>query len=183
MNRELKLLYPLDEFYSQAGVPLPTVSQVKPEDVPEPFKQLLVHNADMTPTLEAFHGETIHLRVMERHQNGDAYSRQVVLVLNGDERPVEFGAIVIYLQHFPPAAREEILQGWKPLGSILRAHNVQHVSQPQAFIRISSDALINEVLGLTKPHELYGRRNVLLDSNSNVLAEVVEILPLTKTTE
>ena len=32
--------------------------------VPEPYRGLLVHEKDMTPTLEAFHGGDIHLRIL-----------------------------------------------------------------------------------------------------------------------
>jgi chorismate-pyruvate lyase len=134
----------------------------------------------MTPTLEAFHGERIHLRVLGRWQEGDTYRREVALVLNGREQPVEFGAIVINLQHFPPAAREEILEGYRPLGTILATHNIERVSRPQAFLRVTSDDVMNEALQLDGTRVLYGRRNVLLDANGNVLADVVEILPLVK---
>src|SRR5262249_966101 len=112
--RETALLYPLDEFYAQAGLALPPVQQVDGTQVPEPYRQLLVHNNDMTPTLEAFHGERIHLRVLARRLEGDAYLRQVLLILNGGIMSVEFGAIVIHLQHFPPAAREAIVEGFRP---------------------------------------------------------------------
>src|SRR5947209_1447873 len=131
--REAALLYPLDRFYTAAGLALPPVHEVEGSDVPEPCRQLLVHDRDMTPTLEAFHGERIHLRVLARQLDGDAYARQVVLTLNGSARPVEFGAIVIHLQHFPPAAREQILEGRRPLGTILHDHRIAHQSRPLSF--------------------------------------------------
>ena len=53
--------YPLDEFYSQAGLTLPRIEAVQGHAVPEPAQSLLVHQNDMTPTLEAFHGRPIHL--------------------------------------------------------------------------------------------------------------------------
>src|SRR5438093_11997787 len=137
--REAALLYPLDQFYAQAGLALPSLRQVDDSDVPEPCRQLLVHDSDMTPTLEAFHGERIHLLVLARRLDGDAYARQVVLNLNGSGRPVEFGAIVIHLEHFPPAAREAILEGWRPLGTILHDHQIEHQSRPITLIRVPSD--------------------------------------------
>jgi chorismate-pyruvate lyase len=175
----LKLLYPLDEFYAPAGLALPPVHQVEGADVPEPSRQLLVHNRDMTPTLEAFHGERIHLRVLARRLDGDAYARQVVLVLNGSARPVEFGAIVIHLQHFPPPAREAILEGRRPLGTILHDHRILHQSRPLSFIRVMSDGVMNEALHLPEAQALYGRRNVIRDGDGNELADIVEILPPT----
>src|SRR6266849_6355499 len=161
MNPSLSLFYPLDEFYSAAGLALPPVREVVGSDIPEPCRQLLVHDRDMTPTLEAFHGERIHLRVLARRLDGDAYSRQVVLTLNGSGRPVEFGAIVIHLQHFPPAARETILEGRRPLGTILHDHRIAHQSRPLSFIRVTSDSFMNEALHLSESQALYGRRNVI----------------------
>ncbi len=172
----VKLFYPLDEFYEHNKSALPAVTPVAPEAVPEPQRRLLVHAFDMTPTLEEFHGGRIGIRVLSKRQSGDAYARQVVLVLNAGQ-PVEFGGIIIHLQHFPPAAREQILEGKLPLGTILATHKIQHKSSPLAFFRVTSDRVINEALGLTGAHELYGRRNVLLDERGNVLANVVEILP------
>lgn len=172
-----QLLYPLGEFYAQAGLALPPVKRVEGADIPEPCRQLLVHDRDMTPTLEAFHGERIHLRVLARRLDGDAYARQVVLTLNGSARPVEFGAIMIHLQHFPPAAREEILEGRRPLGTILHVHDITHQSRPQAFLHLIPDAVIQEALQLNAPFPLYGRRNVIRDLTGNELADIVEILP------
>lgn len=131
----------------------------------------------MTPTLEAYHGETIHLRVLARQQENDALSRMVTLVLNGSERPVEFGAIRIDLRPFSPAAREQVLESRIPLGTILARHNIARVSRPRAFFRVMSDATMTEALGLTEPQMLYGRRNLLLTLQGETIADIVEILP------
>jgi chorismate-pyruvate lyase len=180
MREATALLYPLDEFYTAAGLALPPVQRVEGPDVPEPCRQLLVHDRDMTPTLEAFHEERIHLRVLARRLDGDACARQVVLMLNGSARPVEFGAIVIHLEHFPPAAREEVLEGRRPLGTILHDHRIAHQSRPLAFLRVTSDRVMNEALHLPEPRSLYGRRNVIWDADENQLANIVEILPPTE---
>jgi chorismate-pyruvate lyase len=171
------LLYPLDVFYVPSGLALPPVHPVSGEEVPEPYRGLLVHSRDMTPTLEAYHEECIHLRVLARREEPGALWRQVVLRLDGSLRPVEFGAIVIYHCHFPPAARQEVLECRRPLGSILHGHRIEHQSSPVAFIRVTSDALMNEALHLPQPQPLYGRRNVIRDANGNELADIVEILP------
>jgi chorismate-pyruvate lyase len=173
----LSLLYPLDVFYARAGWALPAVRPVSGEEVPEPYRQLLVHERDMTPTLEAFHRERIHLRVLARQEDEDALWRQVVLTLDDSHRPVEFGAIVIRLRHFPPAAREEILEGRRPLGSILHGYRMEHQSCPMLFLCVTSDGVMNQALHLTEPRPLYGRRNLIRDAGGNELADIVEILP------
>ena len=91
---------------------------------------------------------------------------------------MEFGAVVIHLQYFPEAARHEILECWTPLGTIMAIYDIDCASRPQAFIRVQADDVIMEALGLEEACELYGRRNVIEDTDGNVLADIVEILPL-----
>jgi chorismate-pyruvate lyase len=145
--------------------------------VPEPYKSLLVHERDMTSTLESFHQTGIHLRLVSREQRGDEYFREVVLVLDDSEKPVEFGAIKILLEKFPEKARQEILREKFPLGHILKEFAIEYQSCPKAFLRIASDKTINGLLGLAGAHLLYGRRNTLLSAAGEPLAEIVEILP------
>ena len=175
----VSLSHPLDGFYARSGLALPPLQQIDGEEVPEPYKALLVHQSDMTSTLENFHRQSIHLRVLGRERRGDEYFREVVLHLDDTEQPVEFGAIKINLDRFPPPARQLILDERWPLGHILKDCAVAYVSLPKAFLRIASDKLINSVLGLTGAHVLYGRRNTLSDAAGQSLAEIVEILPPT----
>jgi chorismate-pyruvate lyase len=168
---------PLSDFYAAAGVELPPIERVSPDAVPEPFKSLLVHADDMTPTLERFHQHVLRIRVLGKRQLGETYLREVVLITEGDEIPVEFGAIRINLALFPAAARDLILAETLPLGRILADCRVPHSSHPSAFLRVQSDALIGSALGLLDPQVLYGRRNTLVDASNRPLAEIVEILP------
>lgn len=170
-------LYPLDEFYAQANRFLPAIEPVSGQDVPEPFKSLLVHSNDMTPTLERFHRATLNLKILSRQQRDDYYFREVVLVLDQSGNPVEFGAIKINLFLFPPNARRQILEERLPLGRILKELKIAHQSRPKAFFKVVSDSFIDSALGLPCASTVYGRRNVLLDPGHRSLAEVVEILP------
>jgi chorismate-pyruvate lyase len=171
------IAHPLDEFYGQLGLTLPPLEQVDGEEVPQPYKELLVHHDDMTPTLEKFHGRNIHLRLLGRRQKGDEYYREVVLLLDGTEEPVEFGAIKMHLNLFPAEARHHILDELRPLGHVMQECAVQHCSRPKAFLRLASDQFINRALKLTGVHVLHGRRNTLFDLRNRPLAEIVEILP------
>jgi hypothetical protein len=174
------LAHPLDEFYAVAELPLPPIGSIDGEAMPEPYKTLLVHQNDMTPTLEKYHRSGIHLKVLGRRRKEDWYFREVVLLLDGSNLPVEFGAIKINLALYPPAAREQILREELPLGHILEEHKIPHASRPRAFLRLASDPLINDMLKLSGAQMLYGRRNTLLDPQERSLAEIVEILPTTK---
>lgn len=173
----LPFVYPLDEFYARAGLPLPNIERLAGEQVPEPYRSLLVHERDMTPTLENFHHSAIHLRILQREQRGDFYFRQVALHLVGSEKPVEFGANKVGLILFPPKARQLILEERVPLGRILKDCEIGHTTVAKAFFRIMPDDLICQALALKKPIMLYGRRANILDLQKRPLAEIVEILP------
>ena len=173
----LAISHPLDEFYARMGLTLPPLEQVDGEAVPQPYRQLLVHHNDMTPTLEKFHQRDIHLRLLGRRHRGDEYFREVVLLLDGADQAVEFGAIKINLNLFTPEARRQILKEQRPLGHIMQECGIKHRSRPKAFLRLASDKFINQALQLSGAHVLYGRRNTLFDPQERALAEIVEILP------
>ncbi len=173
----LPYAYPLDDFYAQQGMTLPVIDAIPGEEVPEPYKSLLVHHNDMTPTLESFHGGLIHVTAIRRQERDSFYYREVVLSRDSDDAPVEFGAIKINLSLFPTLARKDIRSERIPLGRILADHKIKHASRPKAYLRVKSDDFINTALKLTGSHTLYGRRNTLWSQANHPLAEVVEILP------
>ena len=145
--------------------------------MPEPYRRLLVHDRDMTPTLEAAHGREIRLRVIQREVENGQVNRTVVLTLDDDETAVEVGAIRIFMAHLPPAVRESVLGHRAPFGAILARHDVAHYSRPIAYFEIIPDSVIRYALGINGVPALYGRRNTIWDSSDHTLAEVVEILP------
>ena len=172
------IFYPLDEIYEELRQPLPTASQVAPLEIPEPYRQLLVHDRDMTPTLEAAHGGKLHLRVLRYAASETIVTRLVVLVLDNDrETAVSMGAIRIFLAHLPSAARNLVLERRKPFGAILQQHRVEHRSRPVAYFKVRPDPMISEALDVQGSPFLYGRRNTIWNSGGEPLAEVVEILP------
>jgi chorismate-pyruvate lyase len=182
-KRHRGLLYPLDHFYElerlfdPPGPPLPKVQEIAGEEMPQPYRHLLVGTHDMTPTLEEFHGDRVDLEVQGWHRKGERFAREVVLRVRGTGRAVEFGSIIIYLDRFPHDARQAILDGHLPLGTILARYNIAHHGCPQAFLKVQSDDVINNALSLEGSHTLYGRRNWLLNEKEEVLADICEILP------
>ena len=168
------LLHPLVEFWSPRETGF-EVERVAGQDIPEPYRRLLVHNRDMTPTLEEYWASEIRLDVLARLESGGALMRHVVL-RNEAGRPVAFGAIRILLEPFPPAAREDILESRAPLGAILRTYSIEHRSAPAGFFRMSPNAMTRQAFGWRDAAAHYGRHN-RLSSDASPLAEVVEILP------
>jgi len=177
MNPSESLLDPLDEFYLASGIPTPDARRIESQDIPEPYRSLLVHEDDMTPTLEAAYRQRIHLRLVERKLEGEMLLRRVVLLRDKDNQPVVFGAIRIRLAYLTPEARQFVLEGRLPLGRVLGDMFIQHLSRPVAYFEVRADSVIGEALQTEISRCLYGRRNKLYVPSGKVLAEVVEILP------
>jgi hypothetical protein len=173
-----ELLRPLERFLLREVRPIPHVRPISGHDVPEPYRRLLVGDHDMTPTLEAYYGETIHLRVLDRFIDEKTLSRLVVLTTDQSGRAVEFGAIDIHLPLFPPDAREAVIGCHMPLGTILSRFAVPHLSHPSAFLTVQPLDFIRDGLCIdSQPVTLYGRRNALTTPEGGVLADILEILP------
>lgn len=169
--------FPLSDFYTRAGLPLPRIEVIAATAIPTPYRALLDHHADMTPTLERFHDCEIWIHALGREQREDSYSREVILCRADNDVPVEFGAIRIELNLFPPAARTQILEEHMPLGRILRDHVIAHSTRALHFLRIEPDELICRSLRLAAPVTLYGRQAVIFNTENQPLSRVVEILP------
>ena len=177
MPAVLPWIYPLDDFYAREGLPLPTIELIQAGDIPEPYRLLLVHANDMTPTLQAFHRSMIHLEILRSDQRGDYYFREVMLRLDRDDAPAEFGANKISIWLFAPTARRLILEERLPLGQILKQCDVPHTTAAKAFLRVECDSFISRAIGLTGRQTLYGRRATIWDPQRRPLSEIVEILP------
>lgn len=170
-------VYPLDEFYAARGEPMPEITIISADKLQfEPCRSLLVHQNDMTSTLERYCGEPVHIEALARNLRDNEYYREVVLVLDHSKKRVEFGAIKINLTLFPVEAQHEIMNEREPLGRILNKFRIRFSSRPSAYFAILSDGFISGALHVPAYSRLHGRRNSLLDSFDRPLAEIVEIL-------
>jgi chorismate-pyruvate lyase len=166
----------LERFYTRYGLEFPAVTAIRNEQMPEPFKRLLIHCHDMTSTLEGYYGNAMRITVLSREVGHGGYLREVVLQPEGGTKPVEYGVIHIHLDQLPANARRRVLEEERPLGNILHTEAVPYLSWPQSFFWIGPDSHMKRVLCLQQPRVLYGRRNLLLDGNRHLLAEVIEVL-------
>jgi hypothetical protein len=168
-------LFPLEEFYPPDQ--FPSIKVIDPGLIPDPQRHLLVHDSDMTTTLERFHGGVIELKVLRCWWSELSLLRQVVLVLSDTQKPVEFGAIRIDLTSIHDRPRQVILENRIPFGAILKQYLIDHECHPAAFLAVEPDDLMIRALQMKEPAVLYGRCNTLLSPHGRMLAEVVEILP------
>ena len=82
---------------------------------------------------------------------GDFYFREVVLLMDGSDKPVEFGANQDQPRSFPADARRHDFgrapAAWQDSEGL---PNFSHPSQAKAFFRVEPDDFISKVLGLNE---------------------------------
>ena len=178
LSEALSWLLPFHFFYEKAGHPLPDITFLDGGGMPYPYRSLLVHTNDMTPTLAAFHHSRLYLEVHQHESNEAFVMRLVTLHAAASGVPVEYGAIAIQLGGMPPALAKEVVEGKKPLGALLGEHGIEHEGAPVAFFSVRADAQIAKALGQREGEILYGRCTQLLDSDGMVFADIVEILEI-----
>ena len=172
------LLWPLNFFYAQDGRELPELTPLFEEQIPEPYRRLLVHRCNMTPTLEKYYSGTIHIEPIHMIQVDGEITREVVLRMDADEKPVEYSANRIFLPAVTAQARQMIMEARVPLGSILRICDCRHTVHPSGFFRIRPTGFMMQVFDMQAKASLFGRRTTLVGLDGKTIAEVCEILPM-----
>ncbi len=170
-------LYPLDVVYRRAGVEMPAIKVVAPYEIPMPYRSLLVHEDDMTITLERHFGGRVALRALSTFTSGAWYFRRVLLVQEYSGRPVEMGAIRMKLDGFGARLKKQILKNEVPLGRLLRDSGFKYVSHAMAFLAITPNAEMMGVFWMRESRTLYGRRTEIV-RNGTKIGDIVEVLPL-----
>ena len=171
------ILFPLDFVYVRSGVDLPHVKTIDPDDIPLPYRSLLVHGNDMTITLERHFGGRVALRPLATFTSGPWYFRRVLLAQEYTGRPVEMGAIRIKLDAFPNRIQKQILKNDVPLGRLLRDGGVQYESRPKLFLSLTPNPEMMGVFWMREPKTLYGRRTEMMRDGVKI-GDIVEVLPL-----
>ena len=170
------LLYPLDRVCARAAVAMPRVSVILPDQIPKPYRSLLVHDSDMTRTLERHVGDRAVLRLLSAFSSGASYFRRILLVQESLGRPIALGAIRVRLDAFTPQLRTKILAGRIPLGRILREGRFAYTSTVKALLAVEPTPEIMGIFWMPESKVLYGRRSAMFRDETKI-ADIVEILP------
>jgi chorismate-pyruvate lyase len=165
---ELLALFPPPDY-------LRAYEYVVDDEVPPPYRNLLVHDQHMTVTVEAHHGSLVDVRVLEDRLEGDVYARKILLALQSNGRIVQFGLVRIRLDFVSPEVRAEITSRKTPLGRILIQHNVLRTIEPTSFLRVLPGPAMMEWFGLKAPTPTFGRTAVITCDDQPAI-EVLEIV-------
>jgi chorismate-pyruvate lyase len=175
---EKSLLWPLNLFYAQDGREMPELTPLFEEQMPEPYRRLLVHNFNMTPTLEHHHSGTIHIEPIHMVIADEETTREIVLRMDRDEKPVEYGASRIFFPAVTGQARRMIKEAKIPLGTVLRICDCRHTVHSSGYFRIRPSDFFLQVFDMQHKSSLFGRRTTLVALDGQTIAEVCEVLPL-----
>ena len=170
-------LYPLSLIRRVRGISKLVSQVVDPNEIPEPYYSLLVHDGDMTSRLESYHGDSIKIRKLSSSNDGKAYFREVILETMESQTPTEYGAIEITLKNLEEEQRALVIEGKQPLGGILNDARIPYSSAPRAFLKIIPDNPMVEAFGSVEADHLFGRSNEITSYNGKIIARIVEILP------
>jgi chorismate-pyruvate lyase len=171
------ILYPLDALYAKAGIAGPVAKRTTPDRIPPPYNGLLVHQNEMTSTLEGYFGGPVTVRVLSSFSRGRSYFRRVLLALEASGRPVAMGAVRLRLDVFRPAVRARILRERVPLGRVLRDAGIDYGSRPTAFLQVTPNAEMMGVFWMPAPRTMYGRQTQVSVGDTRI-GDIVEIIPL-----
>jgi chorismate-pyruvate lyase len=172
------LLHPLSLMRRARGLASLPHQEIDPSEFPEPYRQLLAHEGDMTSRLENYYHATIEVKILRSSNDGKNYFREVLLQTNEPTpRSVEYGAIEIQLGVLPDLAKEAVLAGDKPLGGILNMGRIPYSCALRGFFKISPDESILELFGVQDGTALFGRSNRIETRAGETIAQIVEILP------
>jgi hypothetical protein len=171
------ILYPLDALYARAGIAGPIVKRTTAGRIPPPYHGLLVHQDEMTSTLERHFGGPLTVRVLSSFSRGRSYFRRVLLVVKSTGRPVAMGAVRLRLDVFRPTIRARILSEQVPLGRVMRDAGIMYRSRPTAFFQVTPNAEMMGVFWMPEPETMYGRQTQVTLGDARI-GDIVEILPL-----
>jgi chorismate-pyruvate lyase len=170
------VLYPWDRVCARTAVVAPSVTVISPTEIPQPYRSLLVHDSDMTRTLEQHSGDRAILRPLSTFVSGTSYFRRVLLVKAASGHPLAMGAIRVRLDVFPPRLRAKIVAGEIPLGRILREGRFSYTSTVTALLAVEPTAEMMGIFWMPESRTLYGRRSEMFRKNTK-FADIVEVLP------
>jgi chorismate-pyruvate lyase len=156
----------------------PSSFKLMPGDqLPEPARQLMFHDGDMTSTLAAYYGSEIKIDLIQGIERDEVYLREVFLRTKKSETVVEYGVIAIVLDSFDEAQRRIIEADREPFGGLLHQFNIEFLSAPVCFFAICAEYLADTPFKDLEGHIFYGRFNQLSRPNGQTLAWIMEILP------
>lgn len=148
---------------------------VESSDLPESYQSLLAHHDHMTVTVEAWHNSMVDVRVLAEQREDDIYARKILLVLQRDGSPVQFGIVRINLAGLPEIVRLEIESQALPLGRIMIRHHLMREVELCQLWRVKPGPKLRLHMHLKDDTPVYGRTARILVAGQPAV-EMLEIV-------
>jgi len=175
---EIDPIRPLRLWAKRLSQPLPEIVFCPGNELPEAIRHLLDHRRPMTSTLAKHHGARIALDVVTQTIEDHLVDRVVRLRTKSSEKTVvEAAALQIHVDALPVDARSAVFSGAEPLGTVLKSRAIAHQHRPQGFFTGRTNAWLADLLQLPAGSPIAGRCNVILSSQNELIAEIVECIP------
>lgn len=143
--------------------------------LPDAIGRLLGHTHHMTPTLKAFHGGDVALKIFREAIDGDWYRRHIALTAPATGGVVEVGLVRIHMTMLAAAVQRDILHRRTPLGDILLQHRVMTQVKPLRFLRWDGQSEIVHPFNAGEAVCFYGRLAVIYCDGQGAL-ELLEVV-------
>jgi chorismate-pyruvate lyase len=164
----------LDLFYEKRN-DLAEFQEVLESELPPEARRLLAHDQHMTVTVEAFHGCSVSVEVLQTHVTPTHYSRKIRLRRVSDQGIVLFGIVRLNLGVLSPDVRAEIESQRTPLGHILIQHNVLRTVRLLSLWRVTPLGELSQLMGLRNRQDCFGR-TALIYCDGVPAVELLEIV-------
>lgn len=149
------------------------------QDLPSPYRELLDHNAHMTVTVEAHHGDKVNVVVHRNHRHvsgiDDWYVREITLTTRSSGKVVQYGIVRLNVNALAPEVWKRIESQETPLGRVLIEHNVLREVQLCELWQFQCGTELAKFLDLNLGDTVYGR-TALIYCDGEPAIELLEIV-------
>lgn len=153
-----------------------SVERVQPEEVPEPYRSLLVHEHHMTVTLERHHGTEVDLVVRDRKWVDNLYCRRLLLTAGEEAKVVLVGIIRFHMSRCSETVRQQVEAEKTPLGKILMEHCSLRRIQPHAYLRVALDGELRRLFGSSPDDRHAYGRTAIITCHHRPVVELLEVV-------
>jgi len=164
----------VDLFYDEPS-DLGRFEQVTREEMPEPDRGLLAHEAHMTVTLESFYRSLVDVEILASVVTGTHYARKIRLRCKSSGRVVLLGLIRLQRSSLPSTVMAEIERGIEPLGRILIRSGVLRDVKLLSLWRVSAGPDLRRATEMDHLKRCFGR-TALIYCNDLPALELLEIV-------
>jgi chorismate-pyruvate lyase len=148
---------------------------VSPEEMPEPYRELLAHDLHMTVTVEAFHRTPVDVQVLAVAREHGKYCRQILLRRQSDRAIVQFGIVRMDFGPLLPEVRTQIESQRAPLGRVLIQNNILRDVQSHQMYQVDCREELAALFDVPVGTLTYGR-TALIYCNGEPAVELLEII-------